>query len=336
MRISSEAGDAIMTTPNSTVISPVPSGLLREMQQPNTVPHEMRVIKRLAFRVFSSPRACQEQGRAYFTPPVYIYQMSGPLLSRCEHYFEEGLLRIRYRMGFTESYVNVPNEDVYRFVSSDHNSRFLYDHIMPKYASTIRSIPFRPSVYTKPPGPDGESLRIVREHVSSAFRAYVVDLLSMKSISLRVVRSRKTKCGDHRRLASGKHLITVNEMENQLSFAFTLLHELAHAFAPRTDNSTAHDKYWKLIFGNMLVDCIQIFPKELTAYITELACNPSHSKDICEDYMFTKCGSDEFRGQSLANISFLRVRLELQRRFGIKLSHPESKSSAAPEDASLR
>lgn len=320
---SNQAAEAKITTPYPASNSPVPSGLLRELHEPCAMPYEMRIIRSLVFRVFASPDAGTGYRRTSYAPGCCIYPMSGPLFTQCEHYCGESRVRIKYRMGFAESYANIPEEIVSGFVSSNHASEFFYDNIMAKYVPSFRSPPFLLCVHNKPSSPDGESLRTIREYVPCDFRTYLEDLLTLKRISVRLVRSRKTKCGDHQRLASGEHLITVNETANQLSFLFTLLHELAHAFAPRTADSTPHDRYWKLMFGNMLVDCVRLFPKELTAYVTVLACNPPHSKDICEDYIVAKCGSDDFREHSVASIGLLRTRLELEKRFGMKLSDRE-------------
>ena len=151
------------------------------------------------------------------------------------------------------------------------------------------------------------------------FRSYLEELLTMKRIVVAVVPSRKTKCGDHRRHASGEHHITVNETDNHLGFMLTLLHELAHALAPRTEHSTPHDKFWKLMFANLVVDCFGFFPPELAAYLTLLACNPPSSKDICEEHMVCNCQVDGFKEQSFSRIALLRTRMEYERRFGVKL-----------------
>ena len=56
-------------------------------------------------------------------------------------------------------------------------------------------------------------------------------LLKNQPVVVKVVKKRKTKHGDFRKLASGKTQITINESENPFRFLITLLHEIAHHIA---------------------------------------------------------------------------------------------------------
>ena len=59
----------------------------------------------------------------------------------------------------------------------------------------------------------------------------VNDLLNHEPVLVKVVKKRRTKHGDFRKLPSGKIQITVNENENPFRFLITLLHEIAHHIA---------------------------------------------------------------------------------------------------------
>ncbi|MCX6906857.1 MAG: hypothetical protein NTY01_02315 [Verrucomicrobia bacterium] len=297
---------------------PVPIGLLRRPQRLDSIPYEMRIIKNLVFRVFASSQTTQGEARVSCAPYCFIYQVSSPLVTQYVHYYDEDRLQIRYRMGFTETYINMPKSLISPLVSGNHDNQLLHEYVT-RYTPIWRPIQFRARIDEQPSDTHVASMRAIGGHVPVEFRSYLEELLTMKRIVVAVVPSRKTKCGDHRRYASGEHLITINDTDNPLAFTLTLLHELAHAFAPRTEHSTPHDKFWKLMFANLMVDCFGFFPPELAAYVTLLACNPPSSKDICEEHMVRNCQVDGFKEQSFSQIGMLRAKMELERRFGVKL-----------------
>ena len=49
-----------------------------------------------------------------------------------------------------------------------------------------------------------------------------------KIVATKVVKERKTKHGDFRKLKNGSNQITLNYNKNQFRFLITLIHELAH------------------------------------------------------------------------------------------------------------
>lgn len=303
--------------------SPVPIGLLRKPEVLDSMPYEMRIIKNLVYRYFSSSEITQAEAPASYFAHCCIYQVSSPLITQYVHYYDQDRLQVKYRMGFTETYLNIPTTMVSPLVSGNHNTPLLYEYVT-RFTPILRPIRFHTSIDTQPFDTHIASMNAIDGHVPVEFRSYVDELLTMKRIMVTVVPSRKTRCGDHRRHASGEHHITINDTDNHLGFMLTLLHELAHAFAPRTEHSTPHDKFWKLMFANILVDCFGFFPPELSAYVTLLACNPPSSKDICEDHMVRNCREEGFKEQSLSRISLLRTMMALERRFGVKLKPRDS------------
>ena len=57
---------------------------------------------------------------------------------------------------------------------------------------------------------------------------YVKKIISDDNLVLKVVKERKTKHGDFRKLKNGSNQITLNYNKNQFRFLITLIHELAH------------------------------------------------------------------------------------------------------------
>ncbi|MHB9026668.1 MAG: hypothetical protein ACYC7E_21260 [Armatimonadota bacterium] len=312
----------IAKSPQAPILNdlPVPQGLLRKPERFDIIPYEMRIIKNLAFREFGPADANHIEGRISYVPGCYIYQMSHPLITQYRHYYGEDRFQVRYRIGITETYLNIPESIISILVSGDRDSQMMYNNLITRYSPIWRSIQFQRRSDRKPSHAYvAASMSAIVDHVLVDSLSYFEELLGMQDIAVVVVPSRKTKCGDYRRIASGEHLITINETDNTLGFMLTLLHELAHAFAPRTRESTPHDKYWKLMYANLLIDCVGFFPPELTAYLTLLACNPPSRKDICEDYMVRNCQADGFNEQSFSRIEMKRILMKLEQRIGRKL-----------------
>lgn len=297
----------------------VPIGLLSKPQGFESMPYEMQIIKTLASSVFA-PSAITQCETIASRSSTYCctYRVVSPLVTQYVHYYDDERLLVRYRMGFTDTYVNMPTSMVSPLVSGNHNTELLLEYVT-KLKPVFHPIGFRASSDQQPIHTHIASMKAIDGYVPPEFRTYVEELLSLRRIVVTVVPPRKTKCGDYRRQPSGEHHISVNETDNHLGFMLTLLHELAHAFAPRTDHSTPHDKFWKLMFANLLVDCFGFFPAELSAYVMLLACNPPSTKDIIEDHMVRNCLLDGFKEQSLSRIDLLRTMKALEQRYGVNL-----------------
>ncbi len=98
------------------------------------------------------------------------------------------------------------------------------------------------------------------------------------SLQLQVRRSRKGKLGDYRSL-SGKysHRITINYDLVPELFFLTLTHEIAHMkvydkFSFK--EVKPHGKEWKKHYGNMIMESIEVYSKELQPLLTQFAKNP--------------------------------------------------------------
>ena len=89
---------------------------------------------------------------------------------------------------------------------------------------------------------------IYNDFIPVAAQKKVNELLNNEPVLIKVVKKRKTKHGDFRKLASGKIQITVNENENPFRFLITLLHEIAHHIAFQ---NTAFALHHMVVSGKM-------------------------------------------------------------------------------------
>ena len=106
---------------------------------------------------------------------------------------------------------------------------------------------------------------------------YVKKIISEDNLVLKVVKERKTKHGDFRKLKNGSNQITLNYNKNQFRFLITLIHELAHFRVSNNRNKTVrpHGIEWKKTFKKMMLPLLnnKIFPDELLS---------KFSKDLSE------------------------------------------------------
>lgn len=109
------------------------------------------------------------------------------------------------------------------------------------------------------------------------------DLLQHEPVLIKVVKKRRTKHGDYRKLPSGLIQITVNESENPFRFLITLLHEIAHhlAFQDYGFRIAPHGREWKSTFSRIAQPFLipSIFPSPLLEVLQHHLKNPKASSD---------------------------------------------------------
>ena len=109
------------------------------------------------------------------------------------------------------------------------------------------------------------------------------DLLQQEPVLIKVVKKRRTKHGDYRKLPSGLIQITVNESENPFRFLITLLHEIAHhlAFQDHGFRIAPHGREWKNTFSRIAQPFLipSIFPSPLLEVLQHHLKNPKASSD---------------------------------------------------------
>lgn len=111
----------------------------------------------------------------------------------------------------------------------------------------------------------------------------VFKLIEKEGVYLKIVRERRTRHGDYKRLPSGQHQITVNASLNKYQFLITLIHEIAHlaAFKKFGPRIKPHGKEWKYTFQHLMLPFLSpsIFPEELLPLLARHFKNPKASSD---------------------------------------------------------
>ena len=110
---------------------------------------------------------------------------------------------------------------------------------------------------------------------------YIEKWIKSYPLTMKITRNRQTKLGDYRKLPNQKrNQITVNGDLNRIAFLFVFTHEIAHMHVYNQYNFqevAPHGKEWKLIFGNLLIDSLSLYPEELQPYILHHAKSPKAS-----------------------------------------------------------
>lgn len=116
--------------------------------------------------------------------------------------------------------------------------------------------------------------------VASPLLASIVEQYAVEFL---VKNKRKTKHGDYRRLASGRHLITLNRTENPQRFLITLIHELAHlvTFKNYGARIKPHGLEWKSTYKTLMLPFLQptIFPEPILGVLARHMKNPKATTD---------------------------------------------------------
>jgi SprT protein len=111
----------------------------------------------------------------------------------------------------------------------------------------------------------------------------VTQLLSQDTLVVKIKKERKTRHGDYRRLANGKHQITVNSNLNKYRFLITLIHEIAHfeAYKAYGKMIRPHGLEWKSVFQHLMLPFIrpEVFPNDILPLLAIHFKNPKASSD---------------------------------------------------------
>lgn len=95
------------------------------------------------------------------------------------------------------------------------------------------------------------------------------------TIHIKITKNRNSKLGDYRKLQDNSHQITINSTLEPQLFFFVLTHELAHLIAFNDyKRIEAHGKEWKLVFGTMLLESLDIYEKELQLILIKFSKSP--------------------------------------------------------------
>lgn len=237
------------------------------------LPVGARILKALSRRAFA-PR----EGRSAHLPPLVggaeIRFAKSVLLSARTS--RDGQLHLRYRNGFEE---RIPRPDPLAFAALPNIhadvEAFLYTDILRDAASV--TIPRRPAPAALRGNPNDTSNVIA--FLPAELKPLARHLLSLAPIRT-VVTSRAATVLGTCRAEADEHIIRIGMTGSPWRFAVTLLHELAHAFAPRTAAATGHDAFWKLTFENFLIDAYPLFPAQARPYLDFLIVETPSRTDL--------------------------------------------------------
>src|SRR5690625_4787424 len=130
----------------------------------------------------------------------------------------------------------------------------------------------------------------------------VFELVKEYGIYLKIVRERKTRHGDYRRLPNGQHQITVNSNLNKYRFLITLVHEIAHlmAFEQYGRYIKPHGREWKYTFQHLMLPFLvpEIFPTDLLPILANHFRNPKASSETDATLSIALKKYDPDNGQS--------------------------------------
>lgn len=125
------------------------------------------------------------------------------------------------------------------------------------------------------------NLEQLQSYLPEGSLAFIEKWIKDYPLTLKITRNRQTKLGDYRKIISQKrNQITINGDLNPIAFLFVFTHEIAHmhVYNQFTHQQVApHGKEWKLIFGNLLMESISIYPHHLQPYIYKHALSPKAS-----------------------------------------------------------
>lgn len=100
---------------------------------------------------------------------------------------------------------------------------------------------------------------ILKKYLPEDYIDVIIELLISHPVLFKISKPRKTKLGDFRASATGKHRITINSNLNPFSFLITTIHEFAHliAYDEYGWKVKPHGKEWQNIYSKMIYPLIE-------------------------------------------------------------------------------
>ena len=123
---------------------------------------------------------------------------------------------------------------------------------------------------------------VLQKYVPEAAVEQVIELLNSNPCSLKIVKNRRTKHGDFRRLKTGSYQITINNDLNPYRFLLTLIHEIAHLVTfEKYGRVQAHGLEWKHTFQRLMLPFVtpEIYDDNLLKLLANYLKNPKASTD---------------------------------------------------------
>ena len=123
----------------------------------------------------------------------------------------------------------------------------------------------------------------ILELIPEASHELVKPLIFEKHLNIKIVKVRKTKHGDFKKLRNGSNQITLNHINNKYRFLITLIHELAHFKVYKNikkrvnPHGVERKNTYKLLMLPFLNN--KIFPNDILSKLATHIKNPSASTD---------------------------------------------------------
>ena len=119
--------------------------------------------------------------------------------------------------------------------------------------------------------------------IPKASHELIKKLIDSENLTIKVVKTRKTKHGDFRSLKNSKFQITLNQIENKYRFLITLVHELAHfkVFQSFGNSVNPHGTEWKKTYKFLMLPFLNnlIFPEDVLRHLALHMINPPATTD---------------------------------------------------------
>ena len=119
--------------------------------------------------------------------------------------------------------------------------------------------------------------------IPKASHELIKKLIDSENLTIKVVKTRKTKHGDFRSLKNRKFQITLNKIDNKYRFLITLVHELAHfkVFQSFGNSVNPHGTEWKKTYKFLMLPFLNnlIFPEDVLRHLALHMINPPATTD---------------------------------------------------------
>ena len=119
--------------------------------------------------------------------------------------------------------------------------------------------------------------------IPKASHELIKKLIDSENLTIKVVKTRKTKHGDFRSLKNRKFQITLNKIDNKYRFLITLVHELAHfkVFQSFGNSVNPHGTEWKKTYKFLMLPFLNnlIFHEDVLRYLALHMINPPATTD---------------------------------------------------------
>jgi hypothetical protein len=123
----------------------------------------------------------------------------------------------------------------------------------------------------------------VLDLIPKASHELIKKLIDSENLTIKVVKTRKTKHGDFRSLKNKKFQITLNKIDNKYRFLITLVHELAHfkVFQSFGNSVNPHGTEWKKTYKFLMLPFLNnlIFPEDVLRHLALHMINPPATTD---------------------------------------------------------